>query len=103
MLHNTALTKQWATKAEYSSLQIERTTKSRAQRPMATIGLSLTETLVQNLLTARAKSLLHTSKQYRVEVTWCCCNSDMKFVHKIQDFSVYHRYMNLFYEIFFLW
>jgi len=36
----------------------------RAQQiPMVTKRLSLTETSVQNLLTARAKSLLHTSKQ----------------------------------------
>jgi len=36
----------------------------RAQQiPMVTKGLSLTEASVQNLLTARAKSLLRTSKQ----------------------------------------
>ena len=33
------------------------------QIPMVTKRLSLTETSVQNLLTARVKSLLHTSKQ----------------------------------------
>ena len=41
----------------------------RAQQiglPMVTKRLSLTETSVQNLLTARAKSLLHTSKQKRL-------------------------------------
>jgi len=31
----------------------------------------MNETPAQNLLTARAKSLLHTSKQYKVEVRWC--------------------------------
>jgi len=47
---------------------------------MATKRLSLNETPAQNLLHARAKSLLHTSKQNKVEVPWCYCNtnSDMK-------------------------
>jgi len=34
---------------------------------MVTTRLSLTEALVQNLLTASAKSLLHTSKQHKVQ------------------------------------
>jgi len=58
------------------------------QVPMVTIRLSLNETPAQNLLTARAKSLLQTSKQYKVEVTWCYCNTNsdmqMKIVPEIQ-------------------
>jgi len=38
--------------------------------------LSLTETSVQNLLTARAKSLLHTSKHKKVELPRCYCNNE---------------------------
>jgi len=38
-------------------------TEQEQQIPMVTKRLSLTETSVQNLLTARAKSLLNTSKK----------------------------------------
>jgi len=50
--------------------------------PMVTLRLSLTETLVQNQLIARATSSLHISKHYKVDVPWCYCNSDMKSVQK---------------------
>ena len=59
---------------------------------MVTKRLSLTETPFQNLLTARAKSLLHRSKQYyKVEVPWCYCNSDMKAVQKIQKDNIFNE------------
>ena len=52
---------------------------------MVTKRLSLSETPLQNLLTARAKSLLHPSKHYyMVEVPWCYGNSNMKTVQEIQ-------------------
>ena len=43
---------------------------------MVTKRLSLTETSVQNLLTAKAKSLLHTSKKKKVELPRCYCNNE---------------------------
>jgi len=46
------------------------------QIPMISKRLSLTETPLQNLLTTRAKSLLHTSKQEKVELPRCYCNNE---------------------------
>ena len=56
---------------------------------MVSIRLSLTETYVQNQLAASVKSLLHTSKQYKVEVPWCCCNNDMKSLQKMQKDKIF--------------
>ena len=57
---------------------------------MATKRWSVTETPLQNLLTARVKSLLHPLKQYcKVEVPRCYCNSDMKTVQKIQKDKIF--------------
>ena len=62
------------------------------QQPMVTKRLSLSETPLQNLLTARAKSLLHPSKHYyMVEVPWCYCNSNMKTVQKIQKDKLFNE------------
>ena len=67
---------------ECSSLQIQQV----QQLPMVTIRLYLIETPVQNLLTARAKSLLHTSQQ--IKEGWSSEKyrgvTDMKSVHKTQ-------------------
>jgi len=52
----------------------------------------VTETPLQNPLTARAKSLLHPSKQYyKVEVPWSYSNSDMKTVQKIQKDKIFNE------------
>jgi len=52
----------------------------------------LSETPLQNLLTARAKSLLHPSKHYyKVEVPWCYCNSDKKTAQKIQKDKIFNE------------
>jgi len=62
------------------------------QLPTVTTRLSLSETPLQNLLTARAKSLLHPSKHYyKVEVPWCYCNSNMKTVQKIQKDKLFNE------------
>jgi len=59
---------------------------------MVTKRLSVTETPLQNPLTARAKSLLHPSKQYyKVEVPWSYSNSDMKTVQKIQKDKIFNE------------
>ena len=59
---------------------------------MVTKRLSLSETPLQNLLTARAKLLLHPSKHYyKVEVPWCYCNSNMKTVQKINKDKLFNE------------
>jgi len=57
---------------------------------MVTKRSSLTETSVQNLLTARAKSLLHTSKKKRLNCHGLTVTtSDMNTVQKIQKEKIF--------------
>ena len=72
-------------KTECNSLQTQ-FEHSRYQSYMVTTRLSLTETSVQNPLTARAKSLLHTSSsmQYKVEVARCYCYNEWHELNTVQ-------------------
>ena len=74
---------------------ISHTTEWYSTSAAATNGtkrLSLSETPLQNLLTARAKSLLYPSKHYyKVEVPWCYCNSNMKTLQKIQKDKLFYE------------